>query len=212
MEAESRRTLRLMPGAAELGAWLSAHRVPTAMVTRNSARTVAHFHAAVWPGGLPAHSPAISRDDPHPAKPDPAALSAIAAAWGLPLGPELAMVGDSPSNDVRFSRTTRPDATTTEDIYHMKKPMATCTKLNHKTQRHHRHQEYRQPRVFVRAIHRCASARLRACAPRYSTRDGGTRRVSLRLTPTCTIATLLYGTVIRIHYYTTTFDGTRKGA
>ena len=99
MEAEGRRTLEIMPGAVQLARWLEAHGVPTAMVTRNTAATVAHLHEAFWePAGLPAFSPAISRDDASlPPKPDPAALASIAAAWGLPLGPELLMVGDSPS-------------------------------------------------------------------------------------------------------------------
>merc|ERR1719424_1953025 len=44
MEAEGRRTLALMPGAAELAAWLEAHGVQSALVTRNSDATVAHFH------------------------------------------------------------------------------------------------------------------------------------------------------------------------
>jgi beta-phosphoglucomutase-like phosphatase (HAD superfamily) len=103
MEAEGRRTLELMPGAVQLARWLEAHGVPTAMVTRNTAATVAHLHTAFWePAGLPAFSPAVSRDDASlPPKPDPAALASIAAAWGVPLGPELLMVGDSVSQSVK---------------------------------------------------------------------------------------------------------------
>eukprot|EP00927_Polykrikos_kofoidii_P028686 TRINITY_DN24986_c0_g1_i1.p1 TRINITY_DN24986_c0_g1~~TRINITY_DN24986_c0_g1_i1.p1 ORF type:complete len:425 (+),score=65.41 TRINITY_DN24986_c0_g1_i1:96-1277(+) len=104
MEEEGRRTLQLMPGAAELAAWFHAHCIPMAMVTRNSTRTVEHFHANVWPAGVPALSPAISRDDPWPAKPDPAAMAAIAEQWGVSQGPSLMMVGDSPSNDVGFGK------------------------------------------------------------------------------------------------------------
>ena len=48
MEAEGRRTLELMPGAVQLARWLEAHGVPTAMVTRNTAATVAHLHATFW--------------------------------------------------------------------------------------------------------------------------------------------------------------------
>ena len=48
-------------------------------------------------------SPTLTLTLPPP-KPDPAALASIAAAWGLPLGPELLMVGDSPANDVGFGR------------------------------------------------------------------------------------------------------------
>mmetsp|Transcript_54857 Transcript_54857/g.90952 ORF Transcript_54857/g.90952 Transcript_54857/m.90952 type:complete len:384 (+) Transcript_54857:131-1282(+) len=102
MEEEGRRTLRLMPGAAELGKWLQAHGVRTALVTRNSAKTVAHFHSSVWPAALQPFSPAISRDDVWPAKPDPAAMAAICEQWGVAAGPDVLMVGDSPSNDVAF--------------------------------------------------------------------------------------------------------------
>jgi len=104
MEEEGRQTLQLVPGAAELAEWLHAHEIPMAMVTRNSGRTVDHFMRNVWPSTVPPISPAISRDDAHPAKPDPAALGAIAASWGVALGPELLMIGDSPSNDVRFGK------------------------------------------------------------------------------------------------------------
>lgn len=106
MEAEGRRTLQLMPGAAELALWLQKHGIPTAIVTRNTAQTVDRLHDALWiPAGLKPLSPAISRDDAAlPAKPDPAAMKAIASKWGLPLGPDLLMVGDSPSNDVKFGK------------------------------------------------------------------------------------------------------------
>lgn len=104
MEEEGRRTLRMMPGAAELAAWLHAHGIPSALVTRNSARTVEHFHGNVWPASLPPMKPVISRDDAWPSKPDPAALSAICEQWGVPAGPSIAMVGDSPSNDVVFGK------------------------------------------------------------------------------------------------------------
>jgi hypothetical protein len=40
-----------------------------------------------------------ARDDEDPAKPDPSALQAIARVWGCELGPELVMVGDSPTHD-----------------------------------------------------------------------------------------------------------------
>jgi phosphoglycolate phosphatase-like HAD superfamily hydrolase len=106
MEEEGRRTLCLMPGAADLGIWLKRHGIRTALVTRNTAKTVNHFHEAVWqPHGLSAFQPAISRDNTAvPPKPDPAAFRTIAAEWGEALGPELLMVGDSPSNDVQFGK------------------------------------------------------------------------------------------------------------
>eukprot|EP00443_Scrippsiella_acuminata_P030002 CAMPEP_0115328646 /NCGR_PEP_ID=MMETSP0270-20121206/84793_1 /TAXON_ID=71861 /ORGANISM="Scrippsiella trochoidea, Strain CCMP3099" /LENGTH=389 /DNA_ID=CAMNT_0002749185 /DNA_START=46 /DNA_END=1211 /DNA_ORIENTATION=- len=103
-EEEGRRTLCLMPGAAELGAWLSAHGIPTALVTRNSARTLEHFFAHIWPASVPAFMPAISRDDPWASKPDPASLVHIAKQWGVPAGDSLLMVGDSPSNDVVYGK------------------------------------------------------------------------------------------------------------
>ena len=100
MEAEGRRTLKLMPGAAELAAWLQAHGVPSALVTRNSSTTLAHFHRHVWPSAP--LSPAISRDATWPSKPDPAALLHIGELWRVDSMDQLCMVGDSPSNDVAF--------------------------------------------------------------------------------------------------------------
>jgi phosphoglycolate phosphatase-like HAD superfamily hydrolase len=106
MEAEGRQTLQLMPGAIELAGWLKQHGIPTAIVTRNTAKTVDHLHKALWlPAGLQPFSPAISRDDAAlPAKPNPAALQAIASEWDLPLSLDLVMVGDSPSNDIGFGK------------------------------------------------------------------------------------------------------------
>lgn len=108
MEAEGRRTLELMPGAAELAAFLEAHAIPTALVTRNTRATVDRLHGALWaPRGLRPFSPAITRDDAGiPAKPDPAAVAAILTAWGLGDGDRggVLMVGDSPANDVAFGK------------------------------------------------------------------------------------------------------------
>jgi phosphoglycolate phosphatase-like HAD superfamily hydrolase len=106
MEAEGRRTLQLEKGAKELASWLAFHGVPMALVTRNSALTVDHMHAALWePAGLPKFSPAISRDDEGiPPKPDPGAMAAIAEQWGIPVGEGIVMIGDSPSNDVAFGK------------------------------------------------------------------------------------------------------------
>ena len=95
MESEGRRTLSLMPGAAELAAWLGTHCIPMALVTRNSVRTVEHFHTTCWPAGIPAMNPAISRDDPYPAKPDPSAMAAVQAAWGTTDGDSLLMCAPS---------------------------------------------------------------------------------------------------------------------
>ena len=105
MEAEGRRTLQFEPGAIELCRWLRAHSLPVALVTRNSAESVEHLHAALCgPAGMPRFAPAISRDDAGiPPKPDPTAMQHISHRWSL--APEtLLMVGDSPSNDVAFGK------------------------------------------------------------------------------------------------------------
>lgn len=105
MEAEGRRTLQLEPGAFELADWLCYHKIPCALVTRNTSTSVAHFHKELWaPLNLPLLSPAISRDDAqYPPKPDPAALHAIASELNLDPA-EMLMVGDSLSNDVVFGK------------------------------------------------------------------------------------------------------------
>ena len=105
MEAEGRRTLQLEPGAIELCRWLRAHSLPVALVTRNSAESVEHLHAALCgPAGMPRFDPAVSRDDAGiPPKPDPTAMQHISHRWSL--APDtLLMVGDSPSNDVSFGK------------------------------------------------------------------------------------------------------------
>ena len=107
MEEEGRRTLQLEPGAAMFAKWLQYHHIPTAIVTRNTSKTVQHLHAKLWVSkGLPAFHPAISRDDPPglPAKPDPAAMALIANDWNVSDLGEILMVGDSPSNDVVFGK------------------------------------------------------------------------------------------------------------
>jgi HAD superfamily hydrolase (TIGR01549 family) len=106
MEKEAMMTMTLMPSAIDLAQWLHAHKIPMALVTRNTAQTVKHLDEKLWtPAGLPPLAPVISRDDVAlPAKPDPAALAHIAQSWQVPLGPELLMVGDSPSNDVGFGK------------------------------------------------------------------------------------------------------------
>lgn len=105
MEAEGRRTLQLEPGAIELCRWLRAHSLPVALVTRNSAESVEHLHAALCgPAGMPRFDPAVSRDDAGiPPKPDPTAMQHISHRWSL--APDtLLMVGDSPLNDVAFGK------------------------------------------------------------------------------------------------------------
>lgn len=105
MEAEGRRTLQLDSGAVHLARWLARHGVPMALVTRNTTVTVDHFQEKLWkPAGLPGFEKTISRDDPFPPKPDPGALRHISEHWGIPLGPELLMVGDSVANDIAFGK------------------------------------------------------------------------------------------------------------
>ena len=107
MEEEGRRTMQLEPGAATFAKWLHFHNIPTAIVTRNTAKTIKHLHSALWEVNcLPRFSPAISRDEPSdvPAKPDPASMAIIADQWNVSDLDEIVMVGDSPSNDVVFGK------------------------------------------------------------------------------------------------------------
>jgi phosphoglycolate phosphatase-like HAD superfamily hydrolase len=106
MEAEGARTAQLAPGVVELAKWLKSHDIPIALVTRNSKTTVDVFVSKLWePAGLQAFTPAISRNDPYPPKPDPGSLFGIAKQWGITLpSDELIMVGDSPSNDVQLGK------------------------------------------------------------------------------------------------------------
>jgi len=119
MEEEGRQTLQVMPGALELLSWLSAHNIPTALVTRNTQRTVqvlqekiqqmqqqqqSHLHHRQELS----FSHVIARDDVRkiPPKPDPMALHVIAKeTWNIDLpSSEILMVGDSVANDVQFGR------------------------------------------------------------------------------------------------------------
>eukprot|EP00798_Chlamydomonas_sp_ICE-L_P007886 gene7886-1099_t len=106
MEEEGRRTLQLKRGVVELASWLKHHKVRTAVVTRNSAVTLDHLTSNLWKAAdLPPFSVALSRDDTSiPPKPDPEALRVIAGKWGVDPGPDLLMVGDSPSMDVLFGK------------------------------------------------------------------------------------------------------------
>ena len=110
MEEEGRRTLALAPGTVDVLQWLKERGIRTAVVTRNTIRTVGRLHRVLEPSGLPPFWPCIARDAPAgvPPKPDTAALALIAAAWGVPLGPELLMVGDSPANDIAFGAAAPP--------------------------------------------------------------------------------------------------------
>lgn len=117
MEEEGRQTLELMPGAKELIQWLEMHGIPMALVTRNTqksasvltdrllASTQSSASLSTPASPMTAFHPLIARDDGYPPKPDPAAMNAIAEAWGLSLPSEsILMVGDSVSNDIAFGR------------------------------------------------------------------------------------------------------------
>lgn len=96
MEQEALRTMRRMPGAEELGAFLDAKGMPRGLVTRNVQTSVAHFHANAW--SLPPFSPALARDF-KPYKPAPDALLHICERWGVRPS-EVVMIGDSAKDDV----------------------------------------------------------------------------------------------------------------
>lgn len=108
MEEEGRRTLEIATGVTEMAKWLESHNIPCALVTRNTKQTVDVFFSNVWkPAGLRPFAVALSRDSTLglPPKPNPASLFHIATQWEISLPTEeLVMVGDSPSNDVRFGK------------------------------------------------------------------------------------------------------------
>ena len=103
IEAEALSRMRLMAGAAALGAWCAARGVPMGLVTRNTAASVAHLHTHHWQPPHVPFAPAVARDDGLPHKPHPAALLRCAQAWGAePSG--CVMIGDSPRDDVVAGR------------------------------------------------------------------------------------------------------------
>ena len=60
METEALATMKAMPGAEKLGAFLDGKGLPRGLVTRNVQASVAHFHANAWT--LPPFSPALARE------------------------------------------------------------------------------------------------------------------------------------------------------
>ncbi|KAK9842251.1 hypothetical protein WJX81_002791 [Elliptochloris bilobata] len=96
VEDQALADMAVAPGALELCAWLDRQSIPRALVTRNVARAVHHFHTHHFPHA-PFH-PAIDRDW-GPWKPSPAALDHICQLWGIPPS-EAVMVGDSAKDDV----------------------------------------------------------------------------------------------------------------
>jgi beta-phosphoglucomutase-like phosphatase (HAD superfamily) len=102
IEQGALKTMALLPGAAELGAWCAARGLPLGLVTRNTASSVAWLHDKHW-SPLAPFAPAVSRDQGLPAKPHPAALLHCAETWGVDPA-HCAMVGDSPRDDVVAGR------------------------------------------------------------------------------------------------------------
>ena len=103
MENEALDRMRLMPGAAALGAFCSARGIPLGLVTRNTSGCIDRLHSAHWLPPLRPFAPAIARDSGLPPKPAPDALLTCAAAWGADPS-ACAMVGDSARDDVVAAR------------------------------------------------------------------------------------------------------------
>ncbi len=90
-EAHAADHSTLNPGCTELLAWLERHRVPIALITRNSRLSV---QTVVRKHSLPIEV-LISRDDcVH--KPDPAPLLLAMRRLGMEPRPDVWMVGDGP--------------------------------------------------------------------------------------------------------------------
>jgi HAD superfamily hydrolase (TIGR01549 family) len=103
MEEESTRTMKVMPGAPELMKWLATHKIPTALVTRNTAQS-----AKALQERLQHPFDAIVARDTHehlPPKPDAAAMHYICKEVWSGMDPSnVIMVGDSPANDIVFGK------------------------------------------------------------------------------------------------------------
>lgn len=108
MEDEATRSMKLMPAAPEMVAWLAAHKIPTALVTRNTLqsakaleeRLVDAFDIVIARDGS---TRSIDGNDIFPPKPDPTAMKFIADEWKMDPS-DMLMVGDSPANDIVFGQ------------------------------------------------------------------------------------------------------------
>jgi phosphoglycolate phosphatase-like HAD superfamily hydrolase len=99
-EENARQQVEMMSGCAELLHWLDMKKVRRGLITRNVKASISHFHArCLYPRGIAAFEPALSRECISPVKPHPAALHFIANQWGVPSS-TLLMVGDSAADDV----------------------------------------------------------------------------------------------------------------
>jgi HAD superfamily hydrolase (TIGR01549 family) len=105
MEEEARQSLTPMPGAKELVAWLSAHQIPTALVTRNTVATCSVLSDMLLPHKFDVVIGRDSEDEASnlPNKPDPALFHHIAARMSIDPA-DMIMVGDSPANDIAFGK------------------------------------------------------------------------------------------------------------
>eukprot|EP00977_Amphora_coffeiformis_P011578 scaffold2782_cov182-Amphora_coffeaeformis.AAC.8 len=104
IEEEGRRTLELMPGAAEVFQWLSQHGIPTALVTRNTQATVDRLQQMLPHVNFDISIPRDYSEGSFPPKPHPASLQFIAQRWQVHDSTTVVMVGDSPSHDVGFGK------------------------------------------------------------------------------------------------------------
>lgn len=106
LEEEGRRTLQLMPGAAELTCWLAHHQIPMALVTRNTRKSTKVLTDRLLPP--PVHfDVVVPRDDEQglAPKPYPDAMQHIAKKWSMELPNDgIFMVGDSVENDIVFGK------------------------------------------------------------------------------------------------------------
>jgi HAD superfamily hydrolase (TIGR01509 family) len=85
-------TVRPLPGARELLAYLDAERMPWAIATSGRMETAAHNLAAL--GVDPARVPVVTRDDVRHAKPDPDLFITAAERLGVDIRSAL-VLGDS---------------------------------------------------------------------------------------------------------------------
>jgi HAD superfamily hydrolase (TIGR01549 family) len=101
MEQEAIETMRIMPGALEVMDWLYIHRIPSAIVTRNTLHSARALQEQLHSTDL---TTVIARDNTyHPPKPDPAAMHFLCRKWRTHSS-NIIMVGDSPENDAAFGR------------------------------------------------------------------------------------------------------------
>lgn len=93
IEEQALQNMSLMKGALELGRWCEKKSIPMALVTRNTASSVAYFHKMLWSPN-PHFNPAVARDShadlAH--KPNPSALLFCSKVWRVPAH-NLVMIG-----------------------------------------------------------------------------------------------------------------------